>query len=43
MGEEEKWSLGLVVVWAGVIPGSTPSDTAHEVSQEILILPEEWS
>ena len=35
---EEKGSLGPVVIWVGVIPGSTSSDTAHEVSQEILAL-----
>ena len=34
---EEKGSLGPVVVWIGV-PGPTSSDTAHEVSQEILTL-----
>ena len=38
IGEGEKGSLGPVVVWVGVIPGSTSSDTAHEVSQEILTL-----
>jgi len=37
-GDEEKGSLGPVVIWVGVIPGSTSSDTAHEVSQEILAL-----
>ena len=37
-GEEEKGSLGPVVIWVGVIPGSTSSDIAHEVSQEILTL-----
>jgi hypothetical protein len=37
-GEEEKGSLGPVVIWVGVIPGSTSADTAHEVSQEILAL-----
>jgi hypothetical protein len=37
-GEEEKGSLGPVVIWLGVIPGSTSSDAAHEVSQEILTL-----
>ena len=37
-GEEEKGSLGPVVIWVGVIPGSISSDTAHEVSQEILTL-----
>jgi len=40
-GEEEKGSLGPVVIWLGVIPGSTSSDTAHEVSQEILTLLQE--
>ena len=35
---EEKVSLGPVVIWVGVVPGSTSSDTAHEVSQEILTL-----
>ncbi|KAJ6598649.1 hypothetical protein B0H10DRAFT_2167577 [Mycena sp. CBHHK59/15] len=38
LGEEEKGSLGPIVIWVGVIPGSTSSDTAHEVSQEILAL-----
>ena len=37
-GEEEKGSLGPVVIWIGVRPESTSSDTAHEVSQEILAL-----
>jgi hypothetical protein len=37
-GEEEKGSLGPVVIWIGVVPGSTSPDTAHEVSQEILTL-----
>ncbi|KAF8208723.1 hypothetical protein K438DRAFT_1712445 [Mycena galopus ATCC 62051] len=37
-GEEEKGRLGPVVIWIGVIPGSTASDTAHDVSQEILAL-----
>jgi len=31
-GEEAKGSLGSVVIWIGVIPGSTSSDTAHHVS-----------
>ncbi|KAH9054792.1 hypothetical protein EDB87DRAFT_1767442 [Lactarius vividus] len=35
---EEKGSLGPVVIWVGVIPGSTSSITAHEVSQDILTL-----
>ncbi|KAG6329306.1 hypothetical protein ID866_9783 [Astraeus odoratus] len=34
----EKGSLGPVVIWIGVIPDSTSSDTAHHVSQEILAL-----
>ncbi|KAI0765460.1 hypothetical protein C8Q74DRAFT_1205077 [Fomes fomentarius] len=37
-GEEAKGSLGPVVIWVGVLPGSTSSDTAHDVSQEILAL-----
>jgi hypothetical protein len=37
-GEVAKGSLGPVVIWVGVIPGSTSADTAHEVSQEILAL-----
>ena len=37
-GEEEMGSLGPVVIWVGVIPNSTSSDTAHDVSQEILKL-----
>ncbi|KAF9064852.1 hypothetical protein BDP27DRAFT_1425347 [Rhodocollybia butyracea] len=36
--EDTKGSLGPVVVWIGVAPGSTSADTAHEVSQEILTL-----
>lgn len=39
--DDEEWkepSLGPVVIWVGVIPGSTSSDIAHEVSQEILTL-----
>ena len=38
LGEEAKGSLGPVVIWVGVTPGSTSADTAHEVSQEILTL-----
>lgn len=38
IGEEEKGSLGPVVIWNGVLPGSTSSNIAHEVSQEILAL-----
>jgi hypothetical protein len=38
---EEKGSLGPVVIWIGVIPGSTSSTTAHEVSQVILALLQE--
>jgi hypothetical protein len=38
LGEEAKGSLGPIVIWVGVIPGSTSADTAHEVSQEILTL-----
>ncbi|KZT09603.1 uncharacterized protein LAESUDRAFT_741859 [Laetiporus sulphureus 93-53] len=36
-GEEEKESLGPVVIWVGVSPGST-SATAQDVSREILAL-----
>ena len=35
---EKKGCLGPVVIWVGVIPDSTSSDTAHEVSQEIITL-----
>ncbi|KAI1793920.1 hypothetical protein LXA43DRAFT_182220 [Ganoderma leucocontextum] len=38
LGEQAKGSLGPVVIWVGVIPGSTSADTAHEVSQDILTL-----
>ena len=38
LGEAAKGSLGPVVIWIGVIPGSTSVDTAHKVSQEILTL-----
>jgi hypothetical protein len=37
-GEEGKGRLGPVVIWLGVDPGSTSSDTAHEISQRILTL-----
>ncbi|KAG6896601.1 hypothetical protein C0992_007169 [Termitomyces sp. T32_za158] len=37
-GEEATGSLGPVVIWIGVIPGSTSAETAHEVSGEILTL-----
>ncbi|KLO09721.1 hypothetical protein SCHPADRAFT_916623 [Schizopora paradoxa] len=37
-GEEEKGSLGPVVLWIAVKPGSTSPDTAHDVSQQILDL-----
>ncbi|KAG2076256.1 hypothetical protein BDR04DRAFT_1045758 [Suillus decipiens] len=36
--EEEMGSLGPVVIWVGVVPNSTSSDTAHNASQEILKL-----
>lgn len=36
LGGEEKGTLGPVVIWIGVIPGSTSADVAHDVSQEIL-------
>lgn len=38
LGEKGKGSLGPVVVWVGVLPGSTSPDTAHDVSQQILTL-----
>ena len=37
-GEEEKGSLDPAVVWIGVWPGTTSSDTAHDVSQSILAI-----
>lgn len=37
-GEEEKGTIGPVVVWIGVKPGLTSADTAHDTSQEILAL-----
>ncbi|KAG6329274.1 hypothetical protein ID866_9815 [Astraeus odoratus] len=37
-GEEAKGSLGPVIIWISVIPGSTSSNTTHDVSQEILAL-----
>ena len=37
-GEEEKGTLGPVVVWIGVKPGLVSPDTAHDASQEILAL-----
>lgn len=36
--DNDKGSLGPVVVWVGVRPGSTSSDIAHDISQEILVL-----
>ncbi|KAF9060746.1 hypothetical protein BDP27DRAFT_1491913 [Rhodocollybia butyracea] len=36
--EDTKGILGPVVIWIGVPPGSTITDTAHKVSQEILTL-----
>ncbi|TBU29285.1 hypothetical protein BD311DRAFT_661627 [Dichomitus squalens] len=41
LGEEDMGSLGPVVIWIDVLPGSTPPlppDTAHDVSQQILDL-----
>jgi hypothetical protein len=38
LGEDVNGSLGPVVIWISVNPGSTSADTAHEVSQEILAL-----
>ena len=37
-GEDDVGTLGPVVIWVGVYPGSTSPDTAHEVSQDILAL-----
>jgi hypothetical protein len=37
-GEEEKGSLSPVIIWVGILPGSTSPDTAHDVSQDILML-----
>ncbi|KIK29951.1 hypothetical protein PISMIDRAFT_446649 [Pisolithus microcarpus 441] len=37
-GEDGEETLGPVVIWVGVYPGSTSADTAHEVSQNILQL-----
>ncbi|WVO17507.1 hypothetical protein L204_105200 [Cryptococcus depauperatus] len=37
-GEDVKGTLGPVVIWIGVIPGSISADTAHDVSQQILEL-----
>ncbi|KAK7437159.1 hypothetical protein VKT23_018786 [Stygiomarasmius scandens] len=37
-GEDDTETLGPVVIWVGVYPGSTSPDTAHEVSQDILAL-----
>jgi hypothetical protein len=37
-GEGGEGSLGPVVVWVGVKPGTTSPETAHEASQEILAL-----
>lgn len=35
-GEDGEETLGPVVIWVGVYPGSTSADTAHEASQDIL-------
>ncbi|KAG8815018.1 hypothetical protein FRC17_000886 [Serendipita sp. 399] len=40
-GEEEQGTLGPVVIWIGVKPGSTSPETAHDVSQQILALLQE--
>ncbi|KIM29466.1 hypothetical protein M408DRAFT_113806 [Serendipita vermifera MAFF 305830] len=37
-GEDDAETLGPVVIWIAVYPGSTSPDTAHEVSQDILAL-----
>ncbi|KAK7049630.1 hypothetical protein VNI00_005661 [Paramarasmius palmivorus] len=36
--EEEKGTLGPVVIWVGFKPGSTSPETAHDVSQQVLAL-----
>ncbi|KAG1879195.1 hypothetical protein F4604DRAFT_1579412 [Suillus subluteus] len=36
-GEKGKESLGPIIIKVNVIPGSTSSDTTHEVFQEILL------
>ena len=36
--EETKGSLGPVVIWVGILPGSTSANSTHKVSQEILTL-----
>ena len=38
LGEEGRGRLGPAVIWLGVNPGSTSSDTAHDISQKILTL-----
>ena len=37
-GEDDARTLGPIVIWIGVYPGSTSPDTAHEASQDILAL-----
>ncbi|KIM29465.1 hypothetical protein M408DRAFT_113804, partial [Serendipita vermifera MAFF 305830] len=37
-GEDDAETLGPVVIWIAVYPGSTSPETAHEVSQNILTL-----
>ena len=37
-GEDRRETLGPVVIWVGVYPGSTSADTAYKVSQNILDL-----
>ena len=36
--EEMKGSLGPIVIWVSVLPGSTSTNSTHKVSQEILTL-----
>ncbi|KAG0697475.1 hypothetical protein DFH29DRAFT_984263 [Suillus ampliporus] len=38
VGDEAKGSLSPIVIWVGIIPGSTSANTTHKVFQEILIL-----
>ncbi|OSD02683.1 hypothetical protein PYCCODRAFT_1467706 [Trametes coccinea BRFM310] len=41
VGDEAQGKLGPVVIWIGVMPGSTTPDLAHQVSQKILALLQE--
>lgn len=37
-GQDHELTIGPVVIWVGVCPDSTSSETAHNVPQEILAL-----